>query len=49
MKSFKNKRVWITGASDGIGKELAIQLANAGAKIILTARSTEKLEAIKND
>ncbi len=49
MKSFKNKRVWITGASDGIGKELAIQLANAGAKIILTARSTEKLEAIKSD
>ena len=49
MKSFKNIRVWITGASDGIGKELAIQLANAGAKIILTARSTEKLEAIKND
>ncbi|MEM6767833.1 MAG: SDR family oxidoreductase [Bacteroidota bacterium] len=48
MKDFKNKRVWITGASDGIGKELAIQLANAGAKIILTARSTEKLEAIKD-
>ncbi|MEM9936145.1 MAG: SDR family NAD(P)-dependent oxidoreductase, partial [Bacteroidota bacterium] len=48
MKSFKNKRVWITGASDGIGKELAIQLANKGAKIILTARSTEKLEVIKN-
>ena len=36
MKSLKNKTVWITGASGGIGKEMAIQMANAGAKIILT-------------
>lgn len=49
MKDFKNKTVWITGASDGIGKELAIQLAKAGAKIILTARSVDKLEAVKNE
>lgn len=48
MKSLKNKMVWITGASGGIGKEMAIQMANAGAKIILTARSVEKLNAIKD-
>lgn len=48
MKSLKNKTVWITGASGGIGKEMAIQMANAGAKIILTARSVEKLNAIKD-
>lgn len=47
MKDFTNKTVWITGASGGIGKELAIQLANAGAKIILTARSVNKLNAVK--
>lgn len=47
MKDFNNKTVWITGASSGIGKELAIQLAKAGASIILTARSVEKLNAIK--
>ena len=47
MSKFKNKRVWITGASDGIGKELAIQLADKGAKIVLTARNKEKLEAVK--
>jgi len=47
MKDFNNKTVWITGASDGIGKELAIQLARAGAQIILTARSVDKLNAIK--
>ena len=47
MKELNNKRVWITGASSGIGKEMAIQMANAGAKLILTARSVEKLEALK--
>ena len=47
MKELNNKRVWITGASGGIGKEMAIQMANAGAKLILTARSVEKLEALK--
>jgi len=48
MKDFKNKIVWITGASDGIGKEMAIQMAQEGAKIILTARNIEKLNAVKD-
>lgn len=47
MKDFNNKVVWITGASDGIGKELAIQMAKEGAKIVLTARNVEKLNAVK--
>lgn len=48
MKDFNNKTVWITGASEGIGKELAIQMARGGAKIILTARNTDKLNAVKD-
>lgn len=48
MKDFNNKIVWITGASDGIGKEMAIQMAKEGAKIILTARSVDKLNAVKD-
>lgn len=48
MNNLKNKTVWITGASGGIGKEMAIQMAEAGAKIILTARSIEKLNAVKD-
>lgn len=47
MKELKGKTVWITGASDGIGKALAEQLANEGAKIILTARNQAKLEEVK--
>ena len=48
MKCFSDKVVWITGASSGIGKELAIQLANQNAKVVLSARNLEQLEAVKN-
>ncbi|WP_330960954.1 SDR family oxidoreductase [Photobacterium sp. 53610] len=46
---FKNKTVWITGASSGIGRELAVQFAQEGANVILSARNAEKLAAIKAD
>lgn len=40
---FNDKVVWITGASSGIGAELALQLAAQKAKLILTARNEEAL------
>lgn len=43
----KNKIIWITGATSGIGEELAIQLSSLGAKIILSARRVEELERVK--
>ncbi|SMO41655.1 Short-chain dehydrogenase [Saccharicrinis carchari] len=49
MKELKNKVVWITGASSGIGEALAYTLAREGAHLILTARSTEKLQKVKNN
>jgi short-subunit dehydrogenase len=45
--SFKNKTIWITGASSGIGEALAYELANQDAKLILSARNTAKLETVK--
>jgi short-subunit dehydrogenase len=42
----KDQVVVITGASRGIGAELARQLAARGAKLVLAARSTAELEAI---
>ena len=44
---FKDKVVVITGASSGIGEELAYRLAEQGAKLSLAARRTERLEAVK--
>lgn len=47
MSSFSDKIIWITGASSGIGKALAIALSNQNAKIILSSRKLEDLEQVK--
>jgi citronellol/citronellal dehydrogenase len=39
MHSFQNKTVFITGASRGIGKAIALRLAREGANIIIAAKS----------
>eukprot|EP00494_Astrolonche_serrata_P020757 UN20988 len=46
---FKDKVVWITGASSGIGRELAIQAAGHGASVILSARRKQVLEDLKKN
>src|SRR5713101_7322451 len=43
---FRDKAVLITGASSGIGEELAWQLGQAGAKVTLAARRREQLERV---
>jgi short-subunit dehydrogenase len=43
---FRDKAVLITGASSGIGEELALQLAQADAKLTLAARRKEQLEIL---
>ena len=45
----KNKKVWITGASSGIGAGLARELASRGAHCFLTARNSEGLNQIKKE
>lgn len=42
----KGKVIWITGASSGIGEELAYQLARCGAKLVLSARQKKELERV---
>jgi short-subunit dehydrogenase len=43
---FRDKSVFVTGASSGIGEELTLQLARAGAQLTLAARRKERLEIL---
>ncbi len=45
----KDKVIIVTGASDGIGEAIAKKLARAGAKVVLAARSDEKLAALAHE
>jgi len=45
--AYKGKVVWITGASSGIGEALALRLSQLGAKLVLSSRRKEALEAVK--
>lgn len=52
MKSsefYKNKVVLITGASMGIGKDLALQVLNYGGKVVITGRNEERLLAFQSE
>lgn len=49
MTKVKDKVVWITGASSGIGEALAHELVRQGSKLILSARRVEELERVKKE
>ncbi|SBV32840.1 Short-chain dehydrogenase/reductase SDR [uncultured Sphingopyxis sp.] len=44
--NLRGKLALVTGGSDGIGREIALQLQGAGADVIVTGRSAEKLRAM---
>lgn len=45
---FTAQRVFITGGTSGLGKELALQMLAKGAKVAIIARGQEGLEALQN-
>lgn len=47
--NYKNKTVWITGASSGIGEAFAKAFFKEGAKLILSSRREEELQRVKQD
>jgi short-subunit dehydrogenase len=47
MKDFRNKVVWITGASSGIGEALAYEMARHGSRLALSARNQKRLSEIQ--
>ncbi len=48
LMNIVNKTIWITGASSGIGEAFAIECANKGARLILSARNEEQLQVLKS-
>lgn len=49
MSSTQAKTVWVTGASSGLGRSMALQLARRGARVIATARNRRALEALAGE
>ena len=47
--TIKNKVAIITGASSGIGYATALALSKAGAKVVIGARRTDKLEQLEKE
>jgi short-subunit dehydrogenase len=45
----RDKRIMVTGASSGIGREVAKKIGEAGGTVILVARTREKLEELRNE
>lgn len=47
MKNIAGKRIWITGASGGLGERIAYLCAAEGAHVLLSARREDRLKEIK--
>lgn len=47
--NFRNKKVWITGASSGIGEALCYKFSELGAQLIISSRRESELQRVKNN
>lgn len=46
MTDWQGKRYWLVGASEGLGREVAFCLSRAGAEVVVSARSEDRLKEL---
>ena len=49
MREWLGKRYWLVGASEGLGRELALLISRAGAEVIVSARSKDRLDTLVDE
>ena len=49
MKDWTGKRYWLVGASEGLGRELALTMSRAGVEVIVSARSEDRLKDLVDE
>lgn len=49
MREWAGKRYWLVGASEGLGAALAEIMSRSGAHLILSSRSSDRLEVLATD
>lgn len=46
MSDWQGKRYWLVGASEGLGRAVAMKLSRLGVEVIVSARSEDRLKAL---